>query len=177
MTQTIGHVNSNQDQWKILFTEEREWLSQLHGQHQIWRLVTGALNFQLGPLECFFNKTNAIDHAFAQVMNIFHRCNKQHEPVLKGSTCERLLVVLVVCLFYRKSRGCKQVHCALFLAPCRRGKSSSEASTSPCLPPEWCMSSPPRDYGSIAVDRWLSLLLVLHRLDLVSCLSSSRSYL
>ena len=42
----------------------------------------------------------------------------------------------------------------LFPAPCRREKSSPEASTSPCLPPRWCVSSPPRDYGSIAVARW-----------------------
>ena len=42
----------------------------------------------------------------------------------------------------------------LFPAPCRRKKSSPEASTSPCLPPRRCVSSPPRDYGSIAVARW-----------------------
>ena len=51
------------------------------------------------------------------------------------------------------------------------GKSSPEASTSSCLPPEWCVSSSSRDYGSIAVARWLSLYLVLSCLDLVSCLS------
>ena len=42
----------------------------------------------------------------------------------------------------------------LFPAPCRRENWSPEASTSPCLPPRWCVSSPPRDYGSIAVASW-----------------------
>jgi hypothetical protein len=28
--------------------------------------------------------------------------------------------------------------------------------SSPCQPPEWCVSSPPLDHGSIAVARWLS---------------------
>ena len=42
----------------------------------------------------------------------------------------------------------------LFPAPCRRENPSPEASTSPCLPPRRCVSSPPRDYGSIAVARW-----------------------
>jgi hypothetical protein len=55
------------------------------------------------------------------------------------------------------------------------GRSSPEGSTSPCLPPEWCVSSPPLDYGSIAVARWLSLYLVPPCLDLVSCLTWSRS--
>ena len=50
------------------------------------------------------------------------------------------------------------------------GRSSPEASTPPCLPPECCVSSSSRDYGSIAVARWLSLYLVLSCLDLVSCL-------
>ena len=64
----------------------------------------------------------------------------------------------------------------LFPAPYRRGESTPEEYTPPCLPPEWCVSSTPRDYGSIAVARWLCLVLVLHCLDLVSCLSWSRSY-
>ena len=42
----------------------------------------------------------------------------------------------------------------LFPAPCRRENPSPEASTPPCLPPRRCVSSPPRDYGSIAVARW-----------------------
>jgi hypothetical protein len=64
----------------------------------------------------------------------------------------------------------------LFPAPCRRGESSPEASTSPCLPPEWCVSSSSLDYGSIAVARWLSLHFVPSCLDLVSCPTWSRSY-
>ena len=63
----------------------------------------------------------------------------------------------------------------LFPAPCRRGESSPEGSTSPCPPPEWCVSSSYLDYGSIAVARWLSSPLVPSCLDLVSCLSWSRS--
>jgi hypothetical protein len=63
----------------------------------------------------------------------------------------------------------------LFPAPCRRGESSPEGSTSPCPPPEWCVSSSSLDYGSIAVARWLSSPLVPSCLDLVSCLSWSRS--
>lgn len=35
----------------------------------------------------------------------------------------------------------------LFPAPYRRRRSSSEASTSPCLPPRWCVSSPLRTTG------------------------------
>ena len=45
----------------------------------------------------------------------------------------------------------------------------------PCLPPEWCVSSSSLDNGSIEVARWLSSL-VPSCLDLVSCLSWSRSY-
>ena len=55
------------------------------------------------------------------------------------------------------------------------GISSPGASTSSCLPPEWCVSSSSRDYGSIAVARWLSLYLVPPCLDLVRCLTWSRS--
>ena len=54
----------------------------------------------------------------------------------------------------------------LFPAPCRRGESSPEASKSPCLPPEWCVSSPPWDYGSITVARWWVIFIF--------CLSHSR---
>ena len=65
----------------------------------------------------------------------------------------------------------------LFPAPCRRENPSPEASTSPCLPPRRCVSSPPRDYGSIAVARWLcSPLCASCYLILVSCLTWSRSY-
>ena len=52
---------------------------------------------------------------------------------------------------------------------------SPEGSTSPCLPLEWCVTSSSLDYGSIAVARWLSSPLVPSCLDLVSCLSWSRS--
>ena len=55
------------------------------------------------------------------------------------------------------------------------GRSSPEGSTSPCVTPEWCVSSLSLDYGSIAVAIWLSSPLVLPCLDLVSCLSWSRS--
>src|SRR3954468_996458 len=44
-------------------------------------------------------------------------------------------------------------------------------SSSPCLPPRRCVSSPPRDYGSIAVARWLSSPLCFMLLDLVRCLT------
>ena len=63
-------------------------------------------------------------------------------------------------IFYEKFRRRRQrrTHLGrvlkLFPAPCRSEKSSPEASTSPCLPPRRCVSSPPRDYGSIAVARW-----------------------
>ena len=55
------------------------------------------------------------------------------------------------------------------------GTSSPEGSTSPCLSPVWSVSSSSSDYGSIAVARWLSSPLVPSCLDLVSCLSWSRS--
>ena len=55
------------------------------------------------------------------------------------------------------------------------GRLSPEGSTSPCLPPMWCVSSSSLDYGSIAVARWLCSPLVPPCLDLVSCLSWSRS--
>ena len=54
-------------------------------------------------------------------------------------------------------------------------RSSPEGSTSPCLHPVWCVSSSSLDYGSIAVARWLFSPLVPSCLDLVSCLSWSRS--
>jgi len=63
-------------------------------------------------------------------------------------------------------------------ALCRRGRSSPEASSSPCQPPRWCVSSSSQDYGSIAVARWLSSPICASCLvDLVSCLSWSRSFL
>ena len=54
-------------------------------------------------------------------------------------------------------------------------RSSPEGSTSPCLPPVWCVSSSSLDYGSIAVARWLYSPLVPSCLDPVSFLSWSRS--
>jgi hypothetical protein len=67
----------------------------------------------------------------------------------------------------------------LFPAPCRRGAGNhhQRPSSSPCLPPEWYVSSPPMDHGSIAVARWLSSPPCASCLDLVSCLSWSRSSL
>jgi hypothetical protein len=50
------------------------------------------------------------------------------------------------------------------------GNHHRRPSSSPCLPPEWCVSSSPLDYGSIAVARWLSSPLCASCLDLVSCL-------
>src|SRR4051812_42044733 len=44
-------------------------------------------------------------------------------------------------------------------------------SSSPCLPPCRCVSSSPRDYGSIAVARWLSSPLFFMSIGLVSCLT------
>jgi hypothetical protein len=43
-------------------------------------------------------------------------------------------------------------------------------SSSPCQPPEWRVSSPPLDHGSIAVARWLSSPPCALCVDLVSCL-------
>ena len=45
------------------------------------------------------------------------------------------------------------------------------------LCPRWCVSSSSLIYGSIAVARWSSLLLVLPCHDLVSCLTWLRSFL
>jgi hypothetical protein len=61
--------------------------------------------------------------------------------------------------------------------PVGEGNHHRRPSSSPCLPPEWCMSSSSLDYGSIAVARWLSSPLCASCLDLVSCLSWSRSSL
>src|SRR4051812_1746227 len=44
-------------------------------------------------------------------------------------------------------------------------------SSSPCLPPRQCVSSPPWDYGSIAVARWLSSPCSSCLFGLVSCLT------
>src|SRR3954469_510153 len=44
-------------------------------------------------------------------------------------------------------------------------------SSSPCLPPRQCVSSPPWDYGSIAVARWLSSPCSSYLFGLVSCLT------
>jgi hypothetical protein len=57
------------------------------------------------------------------------------------------------------------------------GNHHRRPSSSPCQPPEWCVSSPPLDHGSIAVARWLSSPPFASCLDLVSCLSWSRSSL
>jgi hypothetical protein len=61
--------------------------------------------------------------------------------------------------------------------PAREGNHHRRPSSSPCPPLEWCVSSPPLDYGSIAVARWLFSPLCASCLDLVSCLSWSRSSL
>jgi hypothetical protein len=61
--------------------------------------------------------------------------------------------------------------------PVGEGNHHRRPSSSPCLPPEWCVSSPPLDHGSIAVARWLSSPPCASYLDLVSCLSWSRSSL
>jgi hypothetical protein len=59
--------------------------------------------------------------------------------------------------------------------PAREGNHHRMPSSSPCLPPELCVSSLSLDYGSIAVARWLSSPICASCLDLVSCLSWSRS--
>ena len=56
----------------------------------------------------------------------------------------------------------KRGFCRPAPAPCRRGRSSSEASSSPYLPLVRCVSSSSLDYGSIVVAIWLSLSHVLH---------------
>jgi hypothetical protein len=56
----------------------------------------------------------------------------------------------------------------LFLAPCRRGESPPEA---------FFITMATLDYGSIALARWLSSPTCASCLDLVSCLSWSRSSL
>jgi hypothetical protein len=61
--------------------------------------------------------------------------------------------------------------------PAREGNHHWRPSSSPCQPPEWCVSSPPLDHGSIAVPRWLSPPPCASCVDLVSCLSWSRSSL
>jgi hypothetical protein len=60
--------------------------------------------------------------------------------------------------------------------PAGEGNHHQRPSSSPCLPSEWCVSSPPLDHGSIAVARWLSSPPFASCLDLVSCLSWSRSF-
>src|SRR4051812_5422381 len=55
--------------------------------------------------------------------------------------------------------------------PARGRNHRRRPSSSPCLPPRQCVSSPPWDYGSIAVARWLSSPLCFMLLDLVSCLT------
>jgi hypothetical protein len=64
-----------------------------------------------------------------------------------------------------------------FQHPAGEGNYHRRPSSSLCQPPEWCVSSPPLDYGFIAVARWLSSPLCALCLDLVSCLSWSRSSL
>jgi hypothetical protein len=44
-------------------------------------------------------------------------------------------------------------------------------SSSPCQPPECCVSNPPLDHGSIAVARWSSSPPCASCVDLVNCLS------
>jgi hypothetical protein len=61
--------------------------------------------------------------------------------------------------------------------PTGEGNHHRRPSSSPCQPLEWCVSSPPLDHGSIGVARWLSYPPCASCLDLVSCLSWSRSYL
>jgi hypothetical protein len=60
--------------------------------------------------------------------------------------------------------------------PVGDGNHHRRPSSSPCLPPEWCVSSRPWT-GSIAVARWLSSPPCASCLDIVSCLSWSRSSL
>jgi hypothetical protein len=64
-----------------------------------------------------------------------------------------------------------------FRHPAGEGNHHRRPSLSPCQPPECCVSSPPLDHGSIAVARWLSSPPCASCLDLVSCLSWSRSSL
>jgi hypothetical protein len=61
--------------------------------------------------------------------------------------------------------------------PASEGKHHRRPSSSPCRPSEWCVSSPPLDHGSITVARWLSSPPCASGVDLVSCLSWSRSSL
>ena len=59
--------------------------------------------------------------------------------------------------------------------PAGEGIHLPEDSSSPWSPPEWWVSSSPLDYGSIAVARWSSSPCCASLLDLVSCLTWSRS--
>jgi hypothetical protein len=61
--------------------------------------------------------------------------------------------------------------------PIGEGNHYRRSSSSPCQPSEWCVSSPPLDYGSIAVAWWLSSPPCDSCVDLVSCLSWSRTSL
>jgi hypothetical protein len=61
--------------------------------------------------------------------------------------------------------------------PTREGNHHRRPSSSPCQPPEWCVSNTPLDHGSIAVARWLSSPPYASCLDLVSYLWWSRSSL
>jgi hypothetical protein len=61
--------------------------------------------------------------------------------------------------------------------PAGEGNHLQRPSSSPCQPPEWCVSSPPLDHGSIAVARWLSSPPCTSCVDLASFLSWSRSSL
>jgi hypothetical protein len=65
----------------------------------------------------------------------------------------------------------------LFPAPYQRGESSPEAFYITMPASGVIVSSPPLDHGSIAVARWLSSPPCASCLDLVSCLSWSRSSL
>jgi hypothetical protein len=46
--------------------------------------------------------------------------------------------------------------------PTGEGNHHRRPSSSPCLPPEWCVSSSSLNYGSIAVARWLSSPILCH---------------
>jgi hypothetical protein len=59
--------------------------------------------------------------------------------------------------------------------PAGEGNHRWRTSSSPCLPPEWCVSSLP--WTTVAVARWLSSPPCASCLDPVSCLSWSRSSL
>jgi hypothetical protein len=61
--------------------------------------------------------------------------------------------------------------------PAGEGNHHRRPSSSPCQPLEWCVSSPQPDHGSIAVARCLFSPPCASFLDLVSCLSWSRSSL